>query len=151
MGELKAGESDCRCPIGFESQHRPAPALDRPMILFDEVVEVRARTHEDVFPTMILATQPAQAQVTGLMAIQADLARPSRRAGRDRLAEECHCGSNSAPGMEQRVDRLSLLVDGTIEYPVFGRVRMWVSSTRQDAPTGFARRFHRCSYSGTYR
>src|SRR5438105_1927374 len=28
---------------------------------------------------------------------------------------------------------------------------MKVSSTRQDDPTGFARRFHRFSYSGTYR
>src|SRR5690348_2197205 len=107
MGELKAGESDCRCPIGFESQRRPAPALDRPMILFDDVVEVRARTHEDVFPTMILATEPAQAQVTGLMAIQGDLARPSRRAGRDRLAEECRCGSNSTPESWFKAERPS--------------------------------------------
>jgi len=36
-------------------------------------------------------------------------------------------------------------------YPVFGRVWMYVSSTRQEEPAGFARRFHRFSYSGTYR
>jgi hypothetical protein len=34
---------------------------------------------------------------------------------------------------------------------VIGRVRMKVSSTRQDEPTGFARQFHLFSYSGTNR
>lgn len=119
MSELKSSQSDRRCPMRFEAQHGPAPALDRPMILFDDVVEVRARTHEDVFPTMILSTKPAQAQVTGLMAIQGDLARPSRRAGLDRLTKERHCGSYSALRMEQRLDRLAFLVDSTIEVSCF--------------------------------
>src|SRR6185437_9460360 len=88
MGQLKACQSDRRCPIRFEPHHRAASALDRAVILFDDVIEVRARAHEDVFPTMILATEPAQAQVTGLMAIERDLAGPSRRAGRNRPAEE---------------------------------------------------------------
>jgi hypothetical protein len=119
MSQLKSSQSNRRCPIGFEAHRGSAPALDRPMILFDDVVEVRARTHEDIFPTMILATEPAQAQVTGLMAIQGDLARPSRCATRGRLAEESHGRRDPTSGMKQRVDRLSFLVDGMIEVARF--------------------------------
>jgi hypothetical protein len=36
MSQLKSSQSNRRCPIGFEAHHGSAPALDRPMILFDD-------------------------------------------------------------------------------------------------------------------
>lgn len=119
MSELESSQGDRCCPMGFEAQHGAASALDCPVILFDDVVEVPARTHEDAFPAMILSAKPAQAQVAGLVAIQGDLARPSRRAGLDRLTEERHCRSYSALRMEQRPDRLAFLVDSTIGVSCF--------------------------------
>jgi len=58
---LDPGQSDRRRPMGLEAEHGPTPALDRAVILFDDVVEVRAPAHEDVLPAMILSTKPTLA------------------------------------------------------------------------------------------
>ena len=74
--QLKASQGDRRRPVGFEPKHRSAPALDRPVVLLDDVVQVAAHAYQDVFPAMLLATEPAQAQMTRFMAVERDLPRP---------------------------------------------------------------------------
>jgi hypothetical protein len=71
--------------------------------------------HQDVLPASVLSTKPTQSPVTLLMPIQGDLTRPSRRAGPNRFTEKSHRRSDSARGLEQRLDRLSLLVDGPVQ------------------------------------
>jgi hypothetical protein len=53
--------------------------------------------------------------MTGSVPIQRDLARPPGCQGRNRLAEESHCRSNSTPYLEQGVDRFALLVGRTVQ------------------------------------
>jgi hypothetical protein len=57
MHEFQPSQSDGRRPIGLEAQHGAAPALDSPVILLDDIVQVMALTHEDVFPSVVLSTQ----------------------------------------------------------------------------------------------
>lgn len=49
------------------------------------------------------------------MTIERHLARDARRADGERLAKERLCGRDSAVASEKKVDRLSVLVDGTIQ------------------------------------
>ena len=106
---------DGRRPIGLEAQHGAASALDRPMILLYDIVQVLAPAYQDVFPPMILSTKSAQTQMTGLVTIQRNLPRPSWCAERKRLAKKGHSRSNTASRLEQGVHCLALLINGTIQ------------------------------------
>ena len=115
MHELEPSQSySCRL-IGLEAKHGPAPALDSPVILLDDIVQVMTLTHDDVFPPVVLSTQPAQRQMTRSVPIQRDLARPPGRGGRKRLAKESHCRSDSTSCLKQGVDRFALLVDRAVQ------------------------------------
>jgi hypothetical protein len=70
------------------------------VVLVDDIVQVLAVAHQDVYPTAIVSWKLAQCPMTLLVTIQRDLARPSGRAGRNRLAEQGHRRSDSAPGLE---------------------------------------------------
>lgn len=52
MRELDAQESHGG-PVGLEPQHGPAAALDRPMVLLDDDVQVLAVAHQDEYPPPI--------------------------------------------------------------------------------------------------
>jgi hypothetical protein len=77
MHEFQARQGHGRRPVGLEPKHGLASALDSPVVLLDDVVQVLALTHQDVFPPIVLATEPAKTRMTGYMPIQSDLARPS--------------------------------------------------------------------------
>ncbi len=47
------------------------------MVLLDDIVQVTARAHQDVFPAVLLATEPAQTQMTRFMAVERDLPWPT--------------------------------------------------------------------------
>jgi hypothetical protein len=49
----------------------------------------------------------------------------------------------------KEIDRLSLLVDGSVEVGPTGLIFTYVSSTRQETPARHANWFHRFSNSGT--
>src|ERR1700732_2069966 len=89
--------------------------------------------------------------MTRHMAVQRHLARPAIEIRGERLTKERLCRRNSAVTAKEKVDRLSLLVDGSIEVCHVPRMEMYVSSVRQEVPTGRENRFQRFSYSGTYR
>jgi len=57
-------QSDGRRPVGLEAEHWLAPALDGPVILFDDVVQVATLSHPNVFPSVVLPTEPTQTRMT---------------------------------------------------------------------------------------
>jgi hypothetical protein len=46
MHEFQPSQSDGRRPIGLEAQHGAASALDRPMILLHDIVQVLALAYQ---------------------------------------------------------------------------------------------------------
>jgi hypothetical protein len=54
MGELQASERNGGRAKGFEGQHGDAAALDRSMVLLDDVVEIPATSYQDAPPIGIL-------------------------------------------------------------------------------------------------
>jgi hypothetical protein len=58
--------------------------------------------------------------MTLLVTIQGDLARPPRRARRNRLTEKGHRSSNSALRLEERLDGRSLLFDRAVHVASLG-------------------------------
>src|SRR5215471_3998689 len=45
LRQLDSADGDCRVVEAFESQHRPDPLFDSAVVLFDEIVQVLARSH----------------------------------------------------------------------------------------------------------
>src|SRR6516165_11811578 len=45
LRQLDSANGDCRVVESFESQHRPNPQFESPVVLFDEIVQVLARSH----------------------------------------------------------------------------------------------------------
>ena len=78
MGKLDAGQSNGRTPKRLEASHRGATALDRAMILLNQIVEVLATPHLNELPLRILPPQKPKGRVTLLVAIERYLARPTR-------------------------------------------------------------------------
>src|SRR6202023_3812461 len=120
-----------RRPIGLETQHGAASALDRPMILLDDIVQVLALAYQDVFPPLILSTKSAQTQMTGFVSIQGNFPRPSWCAERKRLAKKGYRSCNSAPRLEQGVHCLALLINGKIQV---AHIRPGVNVVPVDPP-----------------
>ena len=101
MRELDPRKS-YRCgPVGLEAQHRPAAALDRPVVLLDDIVQVLAVANQDVYPPPIFSTEPAQRPMALLVPVECDPARPPWRARCDRLAEKGHRRSDSPPELSR--------------------------------------------------
>jgi hypothetical protein len=120
MHEFQPSQSDGCRPMGLEAQHGAASSLDRPMILLYDIVQVLALAYQDVFPPTILSTKSAQTQMTGFVAIQRNFPRPSWCAECKRLAKKGHSRCNTAPGLEQGVHCLALLINGTIQVAHLG-------------------------------
>ena len=137
MGELDARESHRRGPIRPEAEHGTEPARDRPVALLDDIVQVLAVADQDVDPPPIFSTEPAQRPMALLVPIQPDLMRLPWRARCHRLAEKGHRGSDSALSLKERLNRLSLRVDGAVEI---ARLRPSPNVSRIDTP-GRAGRF----------
>jgi hypothetical protein len=45
LRQLDSANGDCRVVESFESQHRPNPLFDSAVVLFDEIVQILARSH----------------------------------------------------------------------------------------------------------
>jgi hypothetical protein len=78
MGKLDAGQRNRCTPKGLEASHGSASTFNRSMILLDEIIEVLATPHPNVFPLRILPPQQPKGQVTLLETIERYLARPPR-------------------------------------------------------------------------
>ena len=110
MREFDARQRHDGGPIGLEAEHGSAAALDRPLVLLDDLVQVLAVANQDVYPPPVFSTEPAQRPVTLLVPIQRDLARPPWRARCHHLAEKGRRRSDSPTGREYRPNGF-LLVD----------------------------------------
>jgi hypothetical protein len=110
MRQLDSGKRDGGISKRLETHHRGAAALDRTMILLNDVVEVATTPHSYVLPLRILASQEPQRRVTRRVAVECHLARPAWQAASQRFAEECLCGRNATIRAKQKVYRLAVLV-----------------------------------------
>jgi hypothetical protein len=88
MGKLHARERNGGGAKGLHGQHRRTSSLDRAMVLLDDVVEIPATADLDGLPLAILLTQHAQRPVTGCVAVEIELSRPSWMMGLLGLGEE---------------------------------------------------------------
>jgi hypothetical protein len=115
MGKLDAGQCNGRTPERLKTFHGGASAFDRSMILLNKIVKVLATPHLNVLPLRIFPPQKPKGQVALPIAIQRDLARPSRQTRRKCFAEECLRGGDAAIRTKQKIYRLAMSVDGSIE------------------------------------
>src|SRR6185437_4910557 len=76
MGQLDPRQCEGGRAEGFESEHRSAPPLDRPMVLLDDVVQVAAAANLDRLPASVLLAQQSDSPMTGYISIQVYCARP---------------------------------------------------------------------------
>ena len=114
MRELEPGDRRRRSFEGLKALHRPALHLDGAMILFDNIVEVFARTHFHPTPSRMLASKQAQCAMAGLMAVECQLQGAMAAMCRERFAEE-RLGCRNAAGTAQiKVDRTALLIHRAI-------------------------------------
>src|SRR6185437_11820319 len=65
MGQLDPRQCEGGRAEGFESEHRSAPPLDRPMVLLDDVVQVAAAANLDRLPASVLLAQQSDSPMTG--------------------------------------------------------------------------------------
>jgi len=115
MRQLDASERYRCVAERFEAQHGSTAALDRAMILLNDVIQVGTVPHENILPLRILPAQESQRLMTRGVTVERDLARPTRQARGQCLAKECLCRRDASIGSEQKVDGLASLVDGAVE------------------------------------
>jgi hypothetical protein len=95
----------------FVAEHRPRDAFDRAVIMFDKVVEVFHLPNRDRHFALLI--QMPQRCLIGAAFVHRYLIRHS--AVPDFLLEEAPGGGCIALGSQQKIDRLALLVDGSIQ------------------------------------
>src|SRR5260221_9376297 len=116
MGKFDTGQGNGRTPEGLEaSDHRGASAFNRSMILLNEIVEVLVTSRLDILPFRILPPQKPKGQVARHVAIERDLARPSRQTRRQSFTKECLRSGDAAIRSKQKIHRLAVLIDSAIK------------------------------------
>jgi hypothetical protein len=75
MGEFDAGDRDGGVRERFEAGHRCTSALDRAMVLLDDVVQIAARSNLHVAPARVLASKQPQRAATRDVTVKRDLTR----------------------------------------------------------------------------
>jgi hypothetical protein len=131
--DFDAAENDARATEVFEALYRARDALDRAVVLLDDVVQLLALPNHDLGAMLrIVVTDPGRVRaalvdVDGLgktVVLNGALEKPA--------------GSVTIPfGAEQEVDGVSLLVNGTIPIPVLAAdldVRLVQAPTLPTAP-----------------
>src|ERR1700730_15220841 len=115
MREFHARERNDRGAKGLERKHRRAAALDRSMVLLDDVVEITATAYDHGLPAGILLPQQAQRPVTCRIAVEIHLTGPPWLMGLQGLAEEGSHSQLAAIRAQQGIDGLAVLIDGPVE------------------------------------
>ena len=99
---------------GLEPEHRPAPSLDRSVILLDDVVEILARSNMHAPPCGMLSAKQPESTMARPVAIEGHLLRRTVRMRGEGLPEEGLRGSDAAVLAQEEVDRAALLIDRSI-------------------------------------
>ena len=81
MCQFNPRKRNCRRFKRLEGKHWRAAALDRSMILLDDVVEIASTSHHDSPPVGVLFSQKAQRPVTCRVAVEIYLSGPPRLMG----------------------------------------------------------------------
>ena len=98
----------------LEPAHRPTACLNRSVVLLDDVVQIRARSHVHAPPCGMLASQQPQRPVARPVAVQGRLLWWTVRMRGEGLPEEGLGGSDAAVLAQEEVDGAALLVDRSI-------------------------------------
>src|ERR1700730_1943754 len=109
MREFHARERNDRGAKGLERKHRRAAALDRSMVLLDDVVEITATAYDHGLPAGILLPQQAQRPVTCRIAVEIHLTGPPWLMGLKGLAEEGPNSNTASFHATQGMDDIPLL------------------------------------------
>ena len=112
--ELNPGKGGRGCRERLEPAHRLTACLDRSVVLLDDVVQVRARSHVHAPPCGMLASQEPQRSVARPVSIKRDFAGRAIRMRGECLPEERLGRSDAAVFAQEEVDGTSLLVDRSI-------------------------------------
>jgi hypothetical protein len=94
------------------------------MVLLNHIVEVPAGPYLNVQLPRIFPSKEPLGSMTRHMAIQRHLAWPSIEICGERLAKERLCRRNATVTAKEKIDRLSLLVDRSIEVSRLNRSRL---------------------------
>jgi hypothetical protein len=107
LGEFDAGNRDGRVLNRLEARHRCTASLDRPMILFNQVIEIFVCPHFDIPPARMLTSQKPQRATAGNVSIERYFA---RQRCRDRAGAAAARTGGTTPGTRSARDRpVSLL------------------------------------------
>jgi hypothetical protein len=111
MHEFQPSQSGGRCPIGLEAQHAAASALDRPMILLYEIVQVLDPSHDRCMSKVHIALRHQSHEI----AIAQAVSEVPTNTGLDDIARESPTpvdgiafnglGHGPAPGQKPRISR----------------------------------------------
>ncbi len=121
--QLDSGNGNGRIVERLKAGHGGTAPFDRAMVLLNNIVKVFASPYLDVPPLRIFPSKQSQGSMTRHVAIQRHLARPSIEIRGERLAKERLCRRDTAVTAQEKVDRLSLLVDRSIEVVPFASNR----------------------------
>jgi hypothetical protein len=117
--QLDSGNGHGRIAERLKAGHGGTSPFDRAMVLLNNIVEVLSSPYLDVPPLRIFPSKQSQGSMTWHVAIERHLARPSIEIRDERLAKERLCRRDAAVTAQEKVDRLSLLVDRSIEVVPF--------------------------------
>ena len=112
--ELNPCKGGRGCGERLEPAHRPTACLNRSVVLLDDVVQIRARSHVHAPPCGMLASQQPQRSVARPVPIKRDFAGRAIRMGGECLPEERLGRSDAAVFTQEEVDGTALLVDRSI-------------------------------------
>ena len=115
MHKLDATQNDSRTTKVLEALYRARDALDRTVILLDDVVQVLALPNHD-FGAMLRIVFPDPGLVRSALIDVDDL---GKTAVLDGAREVPPCRTTIALGGQQEVDRVALFIRGTIPVTIF--------------------------------
>ena len=100
---------------GLETLQWSTPRLDPAVVLLDDVVQVLTGAHAHIPPLHVLSPQLPQCGAARHVTIQRDGTRKAVSIRGERFAEERLRRCDSAVATQQKVNRLPVLVDGSIQ------------------------------------
>ena len=121
--DFDTAENDARATEVFEPLYRARDALDRAVVLFDDVVQVLALPNRDLGAMLrIVVTDPSR-----VSAALVDVDDLGKAVVLDGAREEAPCRTTITFGGQQEVDGVPLLINRAIPIPSSPRILTYVS------------------------
>jgi hypothetical protein len=113
LRQFDSTNGDRRVVESFEPEHRPNPLFDSPMVLFDKIVQVLARSDSHSFGKFTRLLHFPYRAMRCRISVQRDLRRFARVL--HRTAEKSLCRVNIAISAQEEIDRPAGLVHSPIQ------------------------------------